>query len=113
MILKNLTTGEVVASQARRAERWLERTIGFLSRREIDRQDALWYPRCNSIHTVGMRVPIDVVFLDRRHRIVRLLCRVRQNRPWIMCRGASAVVELAPGVLETTDVLQGDLLEMQ
>lgn len=50
-------------------------------------------PRCRSVHTFGMRFPIDVVFLDaggseieRRHGVPPLR--------FVSCRRAAAVAEL-------------------
>lgn len=52
----------------------------------------LLLPRCRSIHTIGMRFPIDAVFLDRRGREIR---RARL-RPLRFAREprADAVLEL-------------------
>jgi hypothetical protein len=53
---------------------------------------ALLLPRCRSVHTFGMRFPLDLVWLDRDGRTVRVdaavpPCRVRR------CRQAVAVLE--------------------
>jgi uncharacterized protein len=49
-----------------------------------------------SVHTCGMRFPIDVVFLDAELRVVRV---VRGLRPWRVAgaRRARAVLELPAG----------------
>lgn len=52
----------------------------------------LLLPRCRSIHTVGMRFPIDAVFLDRAGRELR---RARlQPLRFAYERRAAAVLEL-------------------
>jgi uncharacterized protein len=53
---------------------------------------ALLIPDCRSVHTGGMRFPIDVVFLDAAGRVLRT---VRAVPPWrvVSCRGAVAVLE--------------------
>jgi uncharacterized membrane protein (UPF0127 family) len=57
---------------------------------------ALVLPRCSSVHTVGMRFALDVVFLDAGGCVLRV---ARGVPPWrvVSCRGAAAVVE-APAV---------------
>jgi uncharacterized membrane protein (UPF0127 family) len=57
-----------------------------------------------SVHTVGMRRPIDVVFLDGDLRVVKVVERLR---PWRIAgaRGAVAVLELPAG---TAGVRPGD-----
>lgn len=52
----------------------------------------LLIPRCRSIHTFGMRFPIDVVFLDRRDGPVAVRHRVRPGRV-VGERRATAVLE--------------------
>jgi uncharacterized membrane protein (UPF0127 family) len=45
-------------------ETHLERTRGLLGRDSLDRTRALVLARCRSVHTVGMRFPIDAVMFD-------------------------------------------------
>ena len=63
-----------------------------------ERARGLLIPRCNAIHTLFMRYPIDAVFLDRAGRVVR---RVRGIRPWrfFVWGGwrAVQVLEISPG----------------
>jgi uncharacterized membrane protein (UPF0127 family) len=53
---------------------------------------ALLIPDCRSVHTFGMRFPIDVAFLDERGQTLRI---ERDVPPWrvLICRGAFAVLE--------------------
>jgi uncharacterized membrane protein (UPF0127 family) len=56
-----------------------------------------------------MRFPIDVVFLDRDHRIVKIS---RELKPWraASCRRARAVVELPAGEADRRGLETGHLL---
>jgi uncharacterized membrane protein (UPF0127 family) len=62
----------------------------------LDREKAgpgLLIPRCSSIHTFGMRFPLDLYFLNERG----LLHAVRREIPArraIFCPGAHAVLEI-------------------
>jgi uncharacterized protein len=56
----------------------------------------LLIPRCRSIHTFGMRFPLDVLFLDARGRVVRLARSVPPRRV-VSCAAARCVVEAAQG----------------
>lgn len=47
---------------------------------------------CHDIHTIGMRNPIDVAFLDRSGRVVVSQRNVRAGRR-LRCSGACAVLE--------------------
>jgi uncharacterized protein len=55
--------------------------------------EGLLIPRCRSVHTFGMRFPLDLLFLDAEGRVIELR---RSVPPWrvIRCPGAMAVLEL-------------------
>ncbi|MBA3300528.1 MAG: DUF192 domain-containing protein [Thermoleophilaceae bacterium] len=53
----------------------------------------LFIPRCASVHTFGMRVSLDLVWIDRDWEVVRVDRGVPPRR-LRTCRGAWAVLEL-------------------
>jgi uncharacterized membrane protein (UPF0127 family) len=62
----------------------------------LSREDAgvgLLIPRCRSIHTFGMRFPLDVLFLDAEGRVIDLRRAVPPGR-FIRCANAVAALEL-------------------
>ena len=95
-----------------RAEVWGRRVPVALSRRArllglalLDRPAAgagLLLPGCRSVHTFGMRFPVDLVFLDRNLRAVSWRRAVPPGRVAFE-RGAQAVLEL-PVVAESGPV---------
>ena len=78
------------------AERGWDRTRGLLGRPQLAACEGLLIMRCSSVHTVGMRYAIDVVFLDRHGAIARVVESLRPMR-MAMCLGAASVLELAAG----------------
>ena len=82
---------------ARRVEWWGERMRGLLGTREPPAH-ALYLAPCASVHTIGMRYPLDLVYLD--HAGVVLGWRERVA-PWRFsaCRRAAATVEFHGGAL--------------
>ncbi len=113
MRIRNTTTGEIVATDVKKADGWYERMVGLIPRRRVDASEGVWFEDCSIIHTVGMQTRIDVVFLDKEHRVLRTICSVAQNRIAVACRGAHSVVELGCGTLNECDVLIGDRLELE
>lgn len=87
-----------------------QRTVGFIGRREISPDEAMLFKRCSSIHTMFMRVPIDVVFLDAQRRVVRSVRSVRPWRPYVGCSGAAHVMEMRAGEVERRGISTGDRL---
>jgi uncharacterized membrane protein (UPF0127 family) len=58
----------------------------------------LLIPRCRSIHTFGMRFPLDLVWLDAGHAIVRIDRSVPPRRIRT-CAHARSVLEAPAGTL--------------
>jgi uncharacterized protein len=62
----------------------------------LDREEAgpgLLIPRCRSVHTFGMRFPLDLIFLDEAGGVVELRRDVPPGR-FIRCAEAIAVLEV-------------------
>lgn len=111
--LRNETTGQVIAANVCYAETWWQRFAGFIPKRVIDPDEGLWFRDCWAIHTLGMRARVDVIFLDRHMRVVKMKRAVPLHRPLISCLGARNVVELGAGALDGRDVLAGDRLILE
>ena len=76
----------------RRARTRRERLVGLAFRRE-PAPHALLLERCRSVHTFGMRYQLDLHWLDRSGREIRVDRAVRPGRIR-SCRRAFAVVEV-------------------
>lgn len=113
MRLRNTTTGETIAGAVQRADGVVERMVGLLNRAHIDPDEGVWFANCGTIHTIGMREPIDVVFLDRDNRVMQTLRQVPRNRLAVTCVGAYTTVELGSGALDGRDILVGDRLILE
>ena len=76
--------------------------MGLIGRQRLRPGEAFLIPRCRSVHTVGMRFPIDLAFVRAepdRLRVVAVRERVRPFRAAAV-RGMSGeigVLELAAG----------------
>lgn len=72
------------------------RARGLLGRDGLAGDEGLWLP-VRSIHTVGMRFAIDVVWLDRHGLPLRIDARVVPGRLRSCRRARGGVVEVAAG----------------
>src|SRR4051812_34920075 len=75
------------------------RLLGLALLRRLPSGHALLIADCRSVHTFGMRFPIDIAFLDERGRAVRV---ERAVPPWrvLVCREAFAVIESPAGEID-------------
>ena len=111
-LLRNSTTGKIVATRIDRLSTFLHRAVGLLARTSLRPDEGVWITSCRAIHTIGMRVPIDVIFVDREGRVIRAVHDVQPNRIALSAPGARGVVELGSGALREIDVMPGDRLEL-
>jgi uncharacterized membrane protein (UPF0127 family) len=108
--VSNLTRQTVLANAAELADKGEKRRKGLLGREQLSPGQGLWILPCEAVHTFGMHFPIDLVYLDRNHRIKK----VRSNvPPWRLsaCLTAHSVLELASGTIRLTQTKPGDKLE--
>jgi uncharacterized membrane protein (UPF0127 family) len=104
--------GRVVCERCAIADSFVTRLRGLLGRGELPRDEGVLINPSSSIHTWFMRFPIDVVFLDRDLRVVRVAADVR---PWRLRwgKGARQVLELAAGEAAARGISGGDRLRLE
>ncbi len=112
-LVRNRTTGRVLAWRVRRADGFLTRIVGFLPRSSIAPEEGMWFEGCGAVHTLGMRTALDVVFLDRALRVVRSEADVRPQRLYVGARNAHVVAEFGPGFLKANPLAPGDELSLE
>lgn len=112
-VLRNATNGKVLALKVGRATNFVSRGVGLLPRAAISPDEGLWIDRCSAVHTIGMRATLDLYFLDKDQRVLRIASAVRPNRLAVVCRNAVAVVELGAAPELGRDVLVGDRLVLE
>lgn len=107
--LINLDNGLTVVSCLRIAGDSATRRKGLLGVQELDRDSGLWIMPCEAIHTFGLKMPIDVLFLDREFRVKKLLEGLRPLRISV-CLQASSVVEMRAGAIADSKTTVGHRL---
>jgi uncharacterized membrane protein (UPF0127 family) len=102
--------GEEVLAACEVATSFRSRLKGLLGRDGIE--GALVLRPARSVHTVGMRFPIDVAFCDRDLRVLST-CTMRPHRLGTPRRGAKVVIEAEAGAFERWQLRRGDELELR
>lgn len=75
------------------ADSFVRRLRGLIGRPPLAEDEALLVRPCGSVHTLGMRYPIDVVYLDGAGLVLRVQAALPPRR-FSACRRAAAVLEL-------------------
>lgn len=92
--------GRWIVTKMRVAHSFKHRLMGLLGTAALAEDEALMLSPGGSVHTFGMRYAIDVAFLDRQLKILRLTPHLS---PWRFCRAPAQtrhVVELRAGMVD-------------
>ena len=108
----NLTRQAWLANELEVSDTFLTRLLGLMGRGSLSPRTGMWIKGCNSVHTFGMRFPIDLVFLNKAHQVVKTLEAVQPYRAVWPVRSATSVIELPAHSLRRSWTQVGDLLEI-
>ncbi len=109
----NGTKRILLSSRAEIARSVRARLIGLLGRSALEPDGGLWLIPSNSVHTIGMRFPIDVVMLSKDSTVVEIHESVRSfSIVWPNFR-AKSILELPAETIARTATEPGDVLQVE
>lgn len=88
------------------------RKTGLLGRTGLGPGEGLWIVPCEAVHTFAMKFAIDLIYLDRKCRVVKVRPAVRPGRISGALR-AHSVIELPAGVITASGTRRGDILQLE
>jgi uncharacterized membrane protein (UPF0127 family) len=107
----NKRNNRSIASDVTVANTLFARLRGLLGRENLTPGEAMWIKPCNWIHTIGMRFPIDILFLKNDNTVVEVEENIPPNRFSSLILNARSVVELPAGTVSISDIKAGDIIE--
>lgn len=115
LVALNETRGTCLAIEVTVAKSLLKRLKGLIgtTSERFPPGSGFWIVPCNGIHTVGMRIPIDAVYLDSDYRVRRLCNRLAPFRVAPISFRTKSVLELPAGTLARSGTQVGDILEFK
>lgn len=102
-------SGAKVPISLRAAKTFRDKAIGYMGARSIAKSCGTVYAKGRSIHTLFMRVPVDVCWIGRfdpssqSWPVVSLDASVSPWRVLFAPRGATGGIEVAPGTFAESD----------
>ena len=112
----SLKGGRPLAPLALATEDVSERIEGWMRKDSVAEGEGILIAPCASVHTVGMRISIDVVFLDESLRVTKIASPLAPNRfafaPFksLLKSWRSQALELPAGA--AAGLKPGDILEV-
>ena len=102
----------MLAERADIADTSAKRRTGLLKHKGLAPGEGLWIVPCEGVHTFAMKFPIDVIFLNRKRKVLKIRPNMVRGRISISLL-AHSVLELPAGTLEQTGTERGDQLELE
>jgi uncharacterized protein len=107
----NTTRGEVLASSAELADNYWTRFMGLMGRRELPAGTGLVLKPGGGIHMWFMRIPLDVIHVDKADRVTHVLRGIKPWRLGPFFVGGKLAIELPVGAAAGTQV--GDQIDIE
>jgi uncharacterized protein len=109
---QNLTRNAEIGGRIEIAGTAGRRNKGLLGRAGLNPGEGLWIVPCEAVHTFAMKFAIDLLYLDKAQRVVKVRHAVRPGRISGALR-AHSVIELPAGTLAATQTQRGDQLQLE
>ena len=116
--ITNVTRNTTLASNIPVADTPTTRRTGLLNHTKLLPGDGLYIDGGSNVHTVGMKFPIDIVFVHQspatpgRAMVVRMVEGVGEGR-WEGGKHANSVLELPVGTIKGSRTVAGDWLRVE
>ena len=110
----NWTRSQYLATRLSVADTHWSRLRGLIGKTpsDFEQERGLWIVPCRGVHTLGMRFPIDVVYLSRAKLVVHLEPGLAPWRFAPVRLQAASVLELPENTIRSTGTTIGDQLEI-
>ncbi len=108
----NRRSGSQLASFAGIANTSELRRRGLLKHSSLEEGDGLWIAPCEAVHSFGMKFAIDVLYLNKQKKILKIRPNMVKSRI-SLCLRAHSVLELPAGMAAKTGTQVGDELEFE
>lgn len=89
----------VCVARVTRADGFWAKGVGVLGRAALPVGMGLWLPGVASVHTVGVRFALDLLFLDSDFQTVKVCAAAPPGRWLVQAWGARHTLELGAGTL--------------
>lgn len=107
--IQRQSDASVLFKQAKITQTAWERLRGLLAHPSLDGNEALLIAPCSSVHMFGMRYALDIAYLNKTGKVIKI---VPSLRPMAisMCFGAASTLEMPVNSLSKHNIQKGDVL---
>jgi uncharacterized membrane protein (UPF0127 family) len=84
------------------AETFFSKFLGFMFKKNANH--ALLFKSCRSIHTFFMRFNLDIVFLDKENKVIKVVRNVKPFRVVLPIKNSFSILEIPSNIVNLTNV---------
>lgn len=84
------------------AETFFSKFLGFMFKKNVNY--ALLFENCRSIHTFFMRFNLDIVFLDRENKVIKVVRNVKPFRVVLPIKNSFSILEIPSNIVNLTNI---------
>jgi len=111
MKLTRLADKKQICSHVRTAESFFDKLVGLIGTKQFSDQ-GLFFPNERWPHTFFMSIPIDVIYVDKKMKVVKIDHNLRPWRIPLPVFSAWGIFELPAGLAHEKQVQIGDVLHV-
>jgi uncharacterized membrane protein (UPF0127 family) len=92
------------------ADTMFTRLKGLIGRLRLKFDEGIWVVPSSGIHTLGVLFPLDLIYLDKNHRVIHLVEHFPTFRISPLRTQSASVLELPPHTIYSSQTQLGDQL---
>ncbi|MGI8959727.1 MAG: DUF192 domain-containing protein [Bryobacteraceae bacterium] len=106
----NKTRESFLSLSVAAADTHLARLKGLLGRLRLKSDEGIWVIPSQGVHSIGVLVPVDLIYLDSNHRVIHTVESFGSFRIGPIRRNCSSVLELPTRTIYSSQTQVGDEL---
>jgi uncharacterized membrane protein (UPF0127 family) len=83
-------------------ETFFSKFLGFMFKKNV--KYALLFKNCRSIHTFFMRFNLDIVFLDKENKVIKVVRNVKPFRVVLPIKNSFSILEIPSNIGNLTNI---------
>ena len=107
-VMKIIFNGKILDSNCYVAKNFFQKLIG-----KFMRSSNVFLRQCNSIHTIFMSEPIDVIFLNDENKIIKIIECLPPRCIIFPVKNAENIIEFNAGFIKSAKINLGDILLLE
>jgi uncharacterized membrane protein (UPF0127 family) len=92
------------------ADTTLTRLRGLIGRFNLRSDEGIWIVPSSGVHTIGVMIPLDLIYLDSSYRVIRVVEHFPPFRIAPIRTDSDSVLELPTHTIYSSQTQVGDLL---